>query len=126
MPDEVTTEFLDAFGEAMNRHDIDAVMTFMTADCVFESYIGPDACGTRYEGHEQVRAGFKNIWVVCPDANFGKARHLIFGESGVSEWVFTGTTRDGQRIEVNGCDIFTFRDGKIAVKNGFRKHRTTR
>jgi hypothetical protein len=27
-------------------------------------------------------------------------------------------------VEVTGCDIFTFRDGKIAVKNSYRKQRT--
>lgn len=97
-------------------------MKFMTDDCVFESYMGSDACGTRYQGREQVKAGFANIWAVCPDADFGKARHC--GDRGVSEWVFTGT-RGGQRIEANGCDIFTFRDGKIADKNAFRKNRTT-
>jgi hypothetical protein len=41
----------------------------------------------------------------------------------VSEWTFTGTRMDGTRVEVNGCDLFTFRDGKIAVKNSFRKNR---
>jgi hypothetical protein len=41
----------------------------------------------------------------------------------VSEWIFTGTRRDGTRVEVRGCDLFTFRDGKIAVKNSYRKNR---
>ena len=39
MPDviaEVTTEVLQAFADAWNRHDIDALMSFMTEDCVFE------------------------------------------------------------------------------------------
>jgi hypothetical protein len=26
-------------------------------------------------------------------------------------------------VEVNGCDIFTFRGDKIAVKNSYRKNR---
>jgi hypothetical protein len=26
-------------------------------------------------------------------------------------------------VEVNGCDLFTFRDGRIAVKNSYRKNR---
>ena len=43
---------------------------------------------------------------------------------GVSEWVFTGTTTDGRTVEVNGCDLFTFREGKIAVKSSFFKNRT--
>jgi ketosteroid isomerase-like protein len=41
----------------------------------------------------------------------------------VSEWTFTGTRADGSRVEVNGCDVFTFREGKIAVKNSYRKNR---
>jgi hypothetical protein len=28
-----------------------------------------------------------------------------------------------QRVEVTGCDLFTFRDGKIAIKNSYRKNR---
>ena len=39
----------------------------------------------------------------------------------MSEWIFTGTRADGIRLEVNGCDVFTFRDGRIAVKNSYRK-----
>lgn len=45
---EVTTEFLQAFADACNRHDVDALMSFMTEECVFESSMGPDVCGTRY------------------------------------------------------------------------------
>jgi ketosteroid isomerase-like protein len=41
----------------------------------------------------------------------------------VSEWTFTGTRADGTRVEVHGCDLFTFRDGKIALKNSYRKNR---
>ena len=52
---EVTTHDLQAFADAWNRHDVDALMTFMTDDCV--------------------------------------------------------------------GDLFTFRDGKIAVKNSYRKNR---
>src|SRR5829696_2383249 len=42
----------------------------------------------------------------------------------VTEWVFAGTRDDGVRVEVQGCDVFTFRDGKIAVKNSCRKQRS--
>ena len=34
---EMTTETLQAFADAWNRHDVDALMSFMTDDCVFES-----------------------------------------------------------------------------------------
>jgi steroid delta-isomerase-like uncharacterized protein len=120
---EVTTEVLQAFADAWNRHDVDALMSFMTEDCVFEASAGPDACGTRYAGREAVRTGFAEVWATFPDAHWGNARHFVRGDRGVSEWTFTGTRVDGTRIEVNGCDLFTFRGGKIALKNSYRKSR---
>jgi len=126
MPDvipEVTSEVLQAFADAWNRHDVDALMSFMTEDCVFEASAGSDVCGTRYVGRESVRAGFAEVWATFPDAHWGNARHFVREERGVSEWTFTGTRADGTRVEVHGCDLFTFRDGKIALKNSYRKNR---
>jgi steroid delta-isomerase-like uncharacterized protein len=120
---KVTTTMLQAFADAWNRHDIDALMSFMTADAVFESSAGPHACGTRYRGAAEVRAGFAQVWATYPDAHWGDARHFVTGDRGVSEWTFTGTRDDGTRVEVQGCDVFTFRDGKIALKNSYRKNR---
>ena len=120
---EVTTDLLQAFADAWNRHDIDALMSFMTDDCVFEASAGPDACGSRYAGREAVRAGFAQVWEIFPDAHWASAQHFVHGGRGVSEWTFTGTRSDGTRVEVHGCDLFTFRDGRIALKNSYRKNR---
>jgi taurine dehydrogenase small subunit len=116
-------EMLDRFGDAWNRHDVDALMTFMTPDAVFESSAGSQVDGTRSEGTIAVRAAYAAVFDAFPDAHWGNLRHFISGNRGVSEWTFTGTQKDGKRVEVTGCDIFTFRDGKIAVKNSFRKNR---
>jgi steroid delta-isomerase-like uncharacterized protein len=120
---EFTTEMLQAFADAWNRHDVDALMTFMTEDCVFEASAGSDVCGTRYAGRESVRAGFAEVWATFPDAHWANARHLVQGERGVSEWTFTGTRVDGTRVEVDGCDLFTFRGGRIYLKDSYRKNR---
>lgn len=119
----MTTDILQAFADAWNRHDLDALMSFMTDDCVFEASAGPDACGTRYAGRAAVREGFADVFTTFPDAHWANARHFVHGDRGVSEWTFTGTRADGSRVEVNGCDLITFRDGRIAVKNAFRKNR---
>jgi len=119
----VTVEMLEAFGAAWNRHDIEALMSFMTDDCVFETVAGPDACGTRHVGREAVRRAFAAAWQNFPDAQWRNARHFVAGDRGVSEWTFTGTAADGSRVEANGVDVFTFRDGRIHVKNAFRKDR---
>src|SRR2546428_1549497 len=104
----VTIKDLEAFfGDGWNRHDVNFLMTFMSDDCVFESTAGPEVCGTRYAGPERVREAFARVFSIFPDANFAGARHFVAGNRGASEWTFTGTTADGKKVEVNGCDIFT-------------------
>lgn len=119
-----TPERLEAFADAWNRHDVDDLMTFVTDDCVFEVTAGPEVGGKRYEGRERVRDAFARVFKIWPDAHFGGASHFVSGDRGCSEWVFTGTSADGKRWEVKGCDVFTFRGDKIAVKNSFFKNRT--
>ena len=98
-------------------------MSMMTDDCVFEASAGPEVDGQRSEGREAVRAAYAAVFEAFPDAHWANARHFIAGTRGVSEWTFTGTQKDGRRVEVTGCDLFTFRDGKIAIKNSYRKNR---
>ena len=116
-------ELLDRFADAWNRHDLDALMSMMTDDCVFQASAGPQVDGLRSEGQQAVRAAYAAVFEVFPDAHWAGASHVIAGNRGVSEWTFSGTHKDGARVEVTGCDLFTFRDGKIAVKNSYRKNR---
>lgn len=119
----VDEKFLQSFADAFNTHDLNAVMAHMTDDCVFEASAGPDANGEKFSGQEQVRKAFEIVFKTYPDAHWGKSKHFISGNRGFSEWVFTGTRGDGTKVEVTGCDLFTFRDGKIAIKNSYRKNR---
>ena len=114
---------LDRFADAWNRHDLDALMSMMTDDCVFQASAGPDRDGQRSEGPQQVRAAYAAVFETFPDAHWANPTHFVAGNRGVSEWTFTGTRRDGTRVEVTGCDVFTCRGDKIAVKNSYRKNR---
>ena len=114
---------LQAFADAWNRHDVDALMSMMTTDCVFEASGGNAVDGERHEGQRAVRAAYGAVFEQYPDAHWGDARHFVMGDRGVSEWTFTGTLKDGKRVEVAGCDLLTFRNGEIAIKNSFRKNR---
>jgi taurine dehydrogenase small subunit len=122
-PDADLFTLLDRFADAWNRHDLDALMSMMTDDCVFEASAGPQVDGQRSEGRQAVRAAYAAVFEAFQDAHWASARHFIVGQRGVSEWTFTGTQKDGKRVEVTGCDLFTFRDGKIAIKNSYRKNR---
>jgi ketosteroid isomerase-like protein len=121
--DRGSEELLRAFADAWNRHDVDAIMSMMSSDCVFEASAGTSVNGERHEGQHAVRAAFEAVFAQYPDARWANARHFVHGNRGVSEWTFTGTLPDGARVEVTGCDLFTLRDGRIVVKNSFRKNR---
>ena len=121
--DADSLNLLERFADAWNRHDLDALMSMMTDDGVFEASAGPEVNGQRNEGKEAVRIAYAAVFETFPDAHWANARHFVAGNRGVSEWTFTGTRKDGTRVEVTGCDLFTVRDGKIAIKNSYRKNR---
>lgn len=114
---------LERFADAWNAHDLNTLMDCMSADCEFFSSAGPTASGTIYRGRDAVRAGYAAVFESFPDATWKNPRHFIAGERGVSEWHFTGTDRKGARVEVDGCDLFTFDGELIRIKNSLRKQR---
>jgi ketosteroid isomerase-like protein len=119
--DTVTVETLQRLVDAFNAHDLDAVMGFFTDDCVLEMPRGPDPWGRRFQGREAVRVGLVSRFAGLPDVHYGDDRHWVSGNRGCSEWLLTGTTTQGERIEVRGCDLFEFRGGKIARKDSYWK-----
>ncbi|MCA0241651.1 MAG: nuclear transport factor 2 family protein [Proteobacteria bacterium] len=120
---QVDVDFLQAFNDAWNRHDIEALMSFMADDCAFHAVAGPELLGRSYVGRAAVREGFQLAWQTFADAAWRDGEHFVSGDRGVSESTFSGTRADGTRIEARMVDVFTFRDGKIAVKNAYRKDR---
>lgn len=80
-----TIEMLQAFGDAWNRHDIDALMSFMAEDCSFHAVAGPDLLGRSFVGRDAVREGFMLAWQTFPDAQWLDGDHFVDGNRGVSE-----------------------------------------
>jgi steroid delta-isomerase-like uncharacterized protein len=117
----VATPSLQDFLDAFNAHDIDAIMSFFTEDCVFDMPRGPAPGGRRLTGKQQVRAGIQSRFDGIPDVQYVDDRHWTSGDRGVSEWTIRGTRATGERIEVRGCDLFEFAGGKISRKDSFWK-----
>ena len=90
-------------------------------DCVFESPRGPDPWGRRFEGREAVAEGLAARFTGIPDVSSEGHGHFVSDERGLSEWTLRGTTVDGERLEVRGCDIWTFRGGRILRKDSYWK-----
>jgi len=121
MSSQVTTELLQAFLDAFNRHDLDAIMGFFAEDCVFYMPRGAAPRGDRYEGKAAVRAGLATRFEGIPDVHYGDDKHWVGTNFGVSEWTLTGTTRTGARLEVRGVDLLEFDRGKVVRKDSFWK-----
>ena len=117
----VTVELLKELLDAFNAHDLDAIMGFFAEDCVLEMPRGPDPWGRRLEGRQQVREGLASRFTGIPDVHYGDDRHWVADDRGCSEWLLTGTATDGALVEVRGCDLFEFRDGKVARKDSYWK-----
>ena len=115
---------LESFADAYSRHDVDGIMAHMTEDCSFLSYFGPDACGERFIGFDKVRQRVAVGLADFPDARWNDVNHFVSGHRGVSQWTFRGTRRGTTAlVERCGLDVFTFKSGKIHVKDTYQKWR---
>jgi ketosteroid isomerase-like protein len=108
---------------AFNAHDLDRIMAFFSDDCVLEMPRGSEPGGARFEGKRNVREALAARFAGLPDVRYGDAEHFVdpAAETGISKWTLTGTTREGTRKEVRGCDFYTFRNGKVVRKDSYWK-----
>ena len=123
MTNILTAQDLSDTFDAFNRHDVDGVMIHFADDCVFYTVGGAEAYGGKVEGAEAIAKAFSGVWAGMKDANWDHHSHFVHEDRAVSEWTFSGTGADGMRVEAQGADLFTLRDGKIVVKQALRKSR---
>ncbi|MGH2534572.1 MAG: nuclear transport factor 2 family protein [Thermomicrobiales bacterium] len=115
-----THAVVEQFNEAFNRHDVDAVMALMTADCAFENtYPPPD--GERHEGQAAVRAVWEALFAASPAARFDTEEIVDHGDRCTVRWRYTWVDPAGQSGHIRGIDLFRVRDGKVAEKLSYVK-----
>jgi ketosteroid isomerase-like protein len=114
---------LIALCDAFNAHDLDRIMAFFADDCVLEMPRGNRPWGSRSEGKPAVRQALAGRFQGLPDVHYGNGEHFVDeqAQTGMSKWLLTGTTPEGLRREVYGCDFYTFRDGKVTRKDSYWK-----
>src|SRR5689334_18373808 len=97
---------------AFNAHDLDRIMALFAEDCVLEMPRGREPWGARFEGQREVREALATRFDGLPDVHYGDEEHFVdtAAATGMTKWTLTGTTRDGTRKEVRGCDFYTFRN----------------
>ncbi|CAN5630038.1 nuclear transport factor 2 family protein [soil metagenome] len=124
MDHDEAMRMLQAIASAFDKHDLDGIMAHFADDAVFDGPRGTEAWGTRVVGRDAVREAFAARFAGIPDIRYQDDAHFVDGERGASEWTLSGTTTDGDRIEVRGCDLWTLRDGQVVKKDSFWKIRT--
>ena len=109
--------------DAFNEHNLDKIMSHFTEDCVLEMPRGNQPWGSRSEGRDNVRNALATRFEGLPDAHYGNGQHFVDkgANTGISKWTLTGTRSDGHRIEVWGCDFYTFHEGKVTRKDSYWK-----
>jgi ketosteroid isomerase-like protein len=116
-------EILRAVCAAFDRHDLDAILEHFAEDAVFESPRGSEPWGQRFEGKAAIREAFAARFSGIPDVRYTDDSHFVGGDQGVSRWTISGTV-NGSRMEVHGCDIWTFRGDQLVEKDSYWKIRT--
>lgn len=112
---------LDGLAAGFNAHDIDAIMEFFAEDCSLDMPRGPDPHGSRFVGKDEVRRGLMMRFETTPDVHYGEVEHYASGDLGISKWLLTGTTSDGRKVCVRGCDFYSFRGGLVTRKDSYWK-----
>lgn len=114
-------ETIRAVTAAFDAHDLDAIVARFADDAVFDAPRGPDPWGRRFTGKEAIRGAFSGRFEGIPDVRYGDDRHFVAGDRGASEWLLRGTTVDGVRLALRGCDLWEFRSGMISRKDSYWK-----
>jgi ketosteroid isomerase-like protein len=101
--------FLATLVQATNAHDLEAVV-----DCFDTAYRNetPAHPGRDFQGREQVRANWRQIFAFVPDVQASVRRWIGDGYDVWSEWEMSGTRLDGTRHLMRGVIVFGVRDGR--------------
>ena len=101
--------FLRALLGATNGHDLDALVA-----CFDPAYRNdaPAHPGRAFEGTEQVRSNWAQIFSFVPDAQARVMRWAADGSEVWSEWEMSGTRIDGTRHLMRGVIIFGVSDDR--------------
>ena len=120
----LTIALLDAIQDAFNRHDVDGILSYFAEDGEWLMARGPDPWeAKRLRGKQAIGEVLRARYAVIPDMRWVDMQHFIDagGSRACSEWTVKGTPKEGAPLDQLGCDLWTFRDGRITKKDTYWK-----
>ena len=82
---------------------------------------GPEPVGRTLRGRETIRKTLAARFKVIPDMRWDHKEYIYAGNRAISVWTVVGKGADGEALNYQGCDIYTFRGGKICAKDTYWK-----
>jgi ketosteroid isomerase-like protein len=108
------------FNDALNARDLDAMLSLLTKDSVFENtYPPPD--GTRYAGRSAVRDFWEDFFRGSTESQIEIEEIFSAADRVVMRWKYRWIDLNGHRGHIRGVDLYTIRDGLIAEKLSYVK-----
>ena len=122
MPEmDVTFERLHEIADAFARRDVDGIVNSFAEDGEFRNARGPHHWGESYKGKEAIRSYFTPLFAGSSDVRWKHTSEFIHGNRAVTEWHRTATLKSGEKQSWLGCDLYTFRQGLIVMKDTYIK-----
>ena len=117
---ETRDTIFKAFGRAFFRQDLDAMYAVVTPDFTWSV---PDGAVTRVlQGREQIAAFFVERRGKIENVRFEDVVYHHAPDATFMTFRMTGTeVANGQSFERIGIERYTFRDGKLAVKDVYNR-----
>ncbi|ABG99563.1 conserved hypothetical protein (plasmid) [Rhodococcus jostii RHA1] len=104
-----TLAMLRRLENAVNAHDLDAVVDCFASDYLNETPAHP---ARGFTGSEQVRRNWTEIFGGVPDLRARVLRWAVDGDTIWGEWEMVGTRRDGHPHLMRGVIVFGVDDGR--------------
>jgi len=117
----VTLELMKAISAAFNSRDVERIVAFFAEDGVFCLSRGPEPVGRTLAGKAAIKKALADRFKVIPDMRWENEEYILAGDRAISVWTVRGKSADGEELDYQGCDIYTFKGDKIIHKNTFWK-----
>jgi len=104
-------EVADRLRDAINGHDLDAMVRCFAPNFVNETPVHP---ARSFRGRDQVRKNWTQIFAAVPDLEADMVGCASQGDSVWTEWEMRGTRLDGAHHLMRGVSIFEVVDGSFA------------
>lgn len=118
-------EVVAAYGDAWNRHDVEAILAMHTEDSVFENHTS----GGRGVGKAAIREIVNGVFAAFPDIRFDARRTYVRDGVVTQEWTASGTLAlpytkgsstvqpTGRKVSWSGVDVIPFEGRLVARKD---------